>query len=69
MKTSTIVRNGISEDLVGLVSRLVDLIPWPERRRAMGDVVLVLTGAVGRQTSCGRRCVWLRSIHCSSWYQ
>ena len=42
MKTSTIVRNGISPDLVGLVSRLVDLIPWPDRRRAMGDVALVL---------------------------
>ena len=42
MKTSTIVRNGISEDLVNLVSRLVDLIPWPERRRAMGDATLVL---------------------------
>jgi len=27
---------------VDLVSRLVDLIPWPERRRAMGDVALVL---------------------------
>ena len=42
MKTSTLVRNGISEDLVDLVSRLVDLIPWPDRRRAMGDVALVL---------------------------
>ena len=42
MKTSTLVRNGVSADLVGLVSRLVDLIPWPERRRAMGDVTLVL---------------------------
>jgi len=42
MKTSTMERNGITEDLVGLVSRLVDLIPWPERRRAMGDVALVL---------------------------
>ena len=42
MKTSTVVRNGISEDLVSLVSRLVDLIPWPERRRAMGDATLVL---------------------------
>ena len=35
-------RNGISTDLVDLVSRLVDLIPWPDRRRAMGDVALVL---------------------------
>ena len=42
MKTSTIVRNGISADLVDLVSRLVDLIPWPDRRRAMGDATLVL---------------------------
>jgi len=42
MKTSTLDRNGISTELVELVSRLVDLIPWPERRRAMGDVTLVL---------------------------
>ena len=42
MKTSTLDRNGISADLVDLVSRLVDLIPWPERRRAMGDVTLAL---------------------------
>jgi len=42
MKTSTLKRNGISEDMVDLVSRLVDLIPWPERRRAMGDATLVL---------------------------
>lgn len=42
MKTSTVDRNGITEDLLGLVSRLVDLIPWPERQRAMGDVALVL---------------------------
>jgi hypothetical protein len=42
MKTPTIVRNGISPELVGLVSRLVDLVPWPERRRAMGDATLVL---------------------------
>lgn len=38
MKTSTLVRNGVSEELVSLISRLVDLIPWPVRRRAMGDV-------------------------------
>jgi hypothetical protein len=42
MKTSTLVRNGISEELVGLISRLVDLIPWPVRRSAMGDVALSL---------------------------
>ena len=42
MKTSTLDRNGISEDLVCLVSRLIDLIPWPARRCAMGDVTLSL---------------------------
>lgn len=42
MKTSTLVRNGISTEMVGLISRLVDLIPWPARRCAMGDVTLSL---------------------------
>ena len=42
MKTSTLVRNGISKELVDLISRLVDLIPWPVRRCAMGDVTLLL---------------------------
>lgn len=42
MKTSTLVRNGISTELVGLISRLVELIPWPTRRSAMGDVTLSL---------------------------
>ena len=36
MKTSTLVRNGVSAELVGLISRLIDLISWPVRRRAMG---------------------------------
>ena len=38
MKTTTLARNGVSTEMVGLISRLVDLIPWPERRCAMGDV-------------------------------
>ena len=42
MKTTTLARNGVSMEMVGLVSRLVGLIPWPERRRAMGDVALLL---------------------------
>ena len=42
MKTTTLARNGVSTEMVGLISRLVDLIPWPERRRAMGDVTLFL---------------------------
>ena len=42
MKTSTLDRNGISVEQVALISRLVDLIPWPVRRRAMGDATLTL---------------------------
>ena len=42
MKTSTLVRNGISKELVDLISRLIDLIPWPARRCAMGDATLSL---------------------------
>ena len=37
MKTSTLERNGVSTELVDLIARLIDLIPWPARRRAMGD--------------------------------
>ena len=42
MKTTTLARNGVSTEMVGLISRLVDLIPWPARRCAMGDVTLSL---------------------------
>src|SRR3990172_10118541 len=42
MKTTTLARNGVSTEMVELISRLVDLIPWPERRRAMGDVTVSL---------------------------
>ncbi len=42
MKTSTLARNGVSPQMVDLISRLVDLIPWPARRQAMGDVTLSL---------------------------
>ncbi|MEO6319414.1 MAG: hypothetical protein ABIR56_01965, partial [Polaromonas sp.] len=45
MKTSTLAQNGISPEVVGLISRLVALIPWPSRRQAMGDVtVSILRG-------------------------
>ena len=39
MKTSIQIRNGATEQIVELIARLVDLIPWPVRRSAMGDVV------------------------------
>ena len=42
MKTSIQVRNGVSSQMVDLVVRLVDLIPWPSRRTAMGDVTTSL---------------------------
>ncbi|MDO9042799.1 MAG: hypothetical protein Q7U64_10740 [Desulfocapsaceae bacterium] len=43
MKTSILAQQGVTTEIVDLVSRLVDLIPWPaRRRRAMGDVALVL---------------------------
>lgn len=42
MKTSTVVRNGVSPELVSLISRLVALIPWPARRSAMGEVTQLL---------------------------
>ena len=45
MKTTTLVRNGVSPEMVDLIGRLVELIPWPARRCAMGDVtVLLLNG-------------------------
>jgi hypothetical protein len=42
MKITTLARNGVSTEMVDLISRLVDLIPWPARRSAMGDVTLLL---------------------------
>lgn len=42
MRTSTAVRNGVSQQTVDLIARLIDLIPWPNRRTAMGDVVMSL---------------------------
>ena len=42
MKTSTLERNGVSTEMVDLIGRLIDLIAWPARRRAMGDVTMTL---------------------------
>ncbi|MGA7875335.1 MAG: hypothetical protein WCA08_06695 [Desulfoferrobacter sp.] len=42
MKTSVLAQNRISEQVVALISRLVDLIPWPLRRQAMADVTMSL---------------------------
>jgi len=40
MKTSTLVRNEISSQVVELIGRLIKMIPWPGRRSAMGDVTI-----------------------------
>ena len=42
MKTSTVIRNGVTPQVIELVARLVDMIPWPVRRSAMGDVIISL---------------------------
>ena len=42
MKTTTLACNGVSTEMVDLIGRLVELIAWPARRRAMGDVTMVL---------------------------
>lgn len=42
MKRSTVVRNGVSQQLVDLITRLIDMIPWPIKRSAMGDVTMSL---------------------------
>src|SRR5450756_460841 len=42
MKPTTLARNGVSTEMVELIGRLIDLIAWPARRRAMGDVTVAL---------------------------
>jgi hypothetical protein len=42
MKPTTLARNGVSAEMVELIGRLIDLIAWPARRRAMGDVTMAL---------------------------
>jgi hypothetical protein len=42
MKTSTLGKNGVSEDVASLITRLVNMIPWPEKRSAMGDVAITI---------------------------
>jgi hypothetical protein len=48
MKTSTVIRNGISPEVIELVGRLVDMIPWPGRRSAIGDVIISLLDGKSR---------------------
>lgn len=48
MKTSTVVRNAVSQQVVDLITRLVDMIAWPNRRSAMGDVTMSLLDGKAR---------------------
>ncbi len=48
MKTSTVVRNEVTPQVTELVGRLVDMIPWPFRRSAMGDVIISLPDGKSR---------------------
>ncbi len=42
MKTSVVERQGLTNETLDLIIRLVDQIPYAHRRQAMGDVVLTL---------------------------
>jgi len=48
MKTSTVIRKGITPEVIGLIGRLVDMIPWPGRRSAIGDVIISLLDGKSR---------------------
>lgn len=48
MKKSTVDQNGVSERIVTLIKFLVDLIPWPIRRSAMGYVALAILDGKSR---------------------
>ena len=52
MKPTTLARNGVSTEMVELIGRLIDLIAWPDRRRAMGDVTMALLDGGECQASC-----------------
>ena len=42
MAKSVLECNGISQEMVGLVSGIIDKIPWPDRRKAMGEVAVTM---------------------------
>ena len=59
MKTSTLVRNGVSPEMVEMISRLVALVPWPARRQSMGDVTLTILD--GKPRVAEKEFGWSRS--------
>jgi hypothetical protein len=42
MNTSVRNRNNISPEVVGLITRLVSIIPWPARCQDIGDVLVTI---------------------------
>jgi len=48
MKTSILNQKAVSPAMVALISRLVSLIPWPDRRQAMGDVTMTILDGKSR---------------------
>ncbi len=48
MKTSVVIRNGVTPQVIELIGRLIGMIPWPSRRSAMGDVVISLLDGKSR---------------------
>ena len=39
MKSSTLIRNGVTLQMAELIGRLDHMISWPDKRSAMGDVM------------------------------
>lgn len=70
MKTTTLARNGVSAQTVDLISRLVEMIPWPARRAGMGGVTLTLLDGKPRVAETvfgwGRQAVELGVHECRS---
>lgn len=48
MKTSVVIRNGVTSQVIELIGRLIDMIPWPNRRSAIGDVIISLLDGKSR---------------------
>lgn len=48
MKPSTISKNAVSQQVIDLIARLIDMIPWPARRSAMGDTTISLLDGKAR---------------------
>jgi len=44
MKKAVLTRNEITPATVKVLARLVAMIPWPDRRQAMGEITLSLLG-------------------------